>query len=101
MTPNGQIGRRNRPASLADQNGLTPFDRKERYEEQAQVVIDPFEACLSEAANRAEPLGILHRYRPGLDPANEEEHPPPRLISPVLARDVYHNSDEVKYKDSG
>jgi hypothetical protein len=61
-------------AAVTHQQYRSALDGDERDEEQTEIVIDALEACLSQPALRTQPWGLIHDYRPGLDPADEEEH---------------------------
>jgi hypothetical protein len=97
-SPHGLIGRGYRPASITYHHRLSPFDRKKRNKKQTQIVIHTLQTSLSQSTLRTQSRYILHRDRPGLNAAYEEEHvdPLPRL-SP-LGADIYHNPAEINIK---
>jgi hypothetical protein len=69
----------NSTATIALQKALSPFDRDEGNKKQADIVVQPLEACRGQAAVGADPRLIIHLYSSGLNSADENEGPSPPL----------------------
>lgn len=61
-------------AILADQKRSPLFDRKERNEEQAQIVVNPFKENLYLLTGWTWPCLLVQYFSPWLNPSDEEKH---------------------------
>jgi len=68
------VGRRNRSTAITDHHRFPSFDRKERDEEETQVVIDPPEPALGQATGPTQAGPVVECDGPGLDPTDEKKH---------------------------
>ena len=50
------------------------FDRKQRNEKKAQIVVSSFQICLLQATHRAQSRCFINCLCPGLDACYEEKH---------------------------
>jgi hypothetical protein len=66
--------RGNRPASTADQNGVTFFNTKKRHKKHAQVIINPLQPDLRQATGLANSWSLVQSDSLGLNPTDQEEH---------------------------
>ena len=66
-------------AAIALEKALSPFDRDEGNKKQADIVVQPLEACRGQAAVGADPRLIIHLYSSGLNSTDENEGPSPPL----------------------
>jgi len=69
----------NPAAAVALEEAFSPFDRDERNEKQADIVIQPFEAGRGQAAVGAGPRLIIHFDSSGLNPTDKNEDASPPL----------------------
>jgi hypothetical protein len=68
------LRRGNRPATIADQNGVTFFNTKKRNKKHAQVMINPLQSGLRQATGGANSRSLVQSDSLGLNSTDQEEH---------------------------